>query len=91
MKWISSLESSREIELPRRISSNSEIVKIYMFFEASRTGCRKTIFDVTKVTYNLYSWAISCMSREMTEIDSRDSAKCQKSKLGDIDGILGIV
>ena len=25
----------------------------------------------------------------MMEMDGRDSAKCQKSKLGDIDGILG--
>ena len=36
-----------------------------MFFEASHFGCRKTIFDVTKVTYNMYSCAISGMSREM--------------------------
>ena len=49
------------------------------------------IFDVTKVTYNMYSCAISCMSREMMEMDSRDSAKCKKSKLGDIDDIFGIV
>ena len=49
------------------------------------------IFDVTKVTYNMYSCAISCMSREMMEIDGRDSAKCKKSKLGDIDDIFGIV
>ena len=48
-------------------------------------------FDVTKVTYNMYLWAISCMSREMMETDGRDSAECQKSKLGDIDDILGIV
>ena len=27
----------------------------------------------------------------MIEIDGRDSAKCQKSKLGDIDGIMRIV
>ena len=49
------------------------------------------MFDVMKVTYNMYSWVISCMSREMTEMDDRDSAKCQKSKLEDIDDILGIV
>ena len=71
--------------------SNFETVGIYKFFEASYIGCCKKIFDVTKVTYNMYSWAISCMSREMTEMDGRDSAECQKSKLGDIDAILGIV
>ena len=27
----------------------------------------------------------------MIEMDGRDSAKCQKSKLGDIDGIMEIV
>ena len=72
-------------------SSNVKTVGIYTFFEASRIRCRKTIFDVTKVTYNMYSWAISCMSREMTEMDCRNSVECQKSKLGDIYGILGIV
>ena len=49
------------------------------------------IFDVTEVTYNMYSYAISCMSREMMEMDGRDSAKCQKSNLWDIDSIFGIV
>ena len=44
----------------------------------------KTIFDVTKVTYNTYSCAISGMSRKMMEMDGRDSAKCRKSKLRDI-------
>ena len=48
-----------------------------MFFEASRFGCRKTIFDVTKSTYNRYSCAISDMSREMMEMDGRDSAECR--------------
>ena len=48
-----------------------------MFFEASRFGCRKTIFDVTKVTINIYSWAISGMSREMRKMVGRDSAECQ--------------
>ena len=48
-----------------------------MFFEASSFGCRKTIFDATKVTYNTYSCAISGMSREMTKMDGRDSAECQ--------------
>ena len=48
-----------------------------MFFEASRFGCRKMIFDVTKVTYNMYSCSISGMSRESMKMDSRDSAECQ--------------
>ena len=53
------------------------------FFEASRFECRKTIFDVKKVTYNMYSCAISCMSREMTKMNGRDSTKYRKSKLRD--------
>ena len=48
-----------------------------MFFEASRFGCRKMIFDVTKVTYNMYSCAISGMSREMMKMNGRDSVECQ--------------
>ena len=48
-----------------------------MFFEASRFGCRKTVFDVTKVTYNKYSCTISCMSREMMKMDGRDSFEYQ--------------
>ena len=51
-----------------------------MFFEASRFGCRKTIFDATKATYNTYSCVISGMSRESMKIDSRDSAECQNWK-----------
>ena len=43
-KQILLLESSREIYLARRISLNFETIKIYTFFEASRFGCRKTIF-----------------------------------------------
>ena len=39
------------------------------------------IFDVTKVTYNMYSCDISCMSREMMEMDGRNSAKYKKSKI----------
>ena len=35
------------------------------------------IFDATKVTYNMYSYAISGMSREMMKMDDRDSAECQ--------------
>ena len=52
-----------------------------MFFEAPSIGCRKKIFDVKKVTYKMYSCAISCMSREMIEMDGQDSAKCRKSKI----------
>ena len=48
-----------------------------MFFEALRFGCRKTVFDVTKVTYNKYSCTISSMSREMMKMDGRDSAEYQ--------------
>ena len=83
-KRISPLESSREIYLARKISSNSETAKIYTFFEASRFGCRKTIFDATKVTYNMYSCAISGMSREMMKMDGRDSAECQNWEKKDI-------
>ena len=77
MKRISPLESSREIYLARRISSNFETVGVGTFFEASWFGCRKTIFDATKVTYNMYSCAISGMSREMMKMDGRDSAEYQ--------------
>ena len=62
-KRIAPLESSREIYLARKISSNFETVGIYMFFEASRFGCRKTISNATKVKYDKYSYAISGMSR----------------------------
>ena len=55
-----------------------------MFFEASHFRCRKMTFDAMKVTYNRYSCAINGMSREMMKIDDRDSAKCRKSKLGNI-------
>ena len=74
---ISPLESSREIYLARKISSNSETVRVDTFFEASHYGCRKTIFDATKVTYNTYSCAISGISREMMKMDGRDSAEYQ--------------
>ena len=43
-----------------------------MFFEASRFGCSKTIFDETKVTYNIHSCVISGMSREIIKMDGRD-------------------
>ena len=59
-----------------------------MFFEASSFGCRKMICDVTKVTYNMYSCNTGFMSREMMEMDVRDSAKCKKSKSEDIIGNL---
>ena len=62
-----------------------------MFFEASRFGCRKTIFDVTKITYNTYSCAISGMSREMMKMDCRDSAECQNWEKNDIMVILKFV
>ena len=48
-----------------------------MLFEASRFGCRKTIFDATKVTYNKYSCVISGMSGEMMKIDDRGSTESQ--------------
>ena len=46
-----------------------------MFFEASDYGCRKTIFDVTKVIYSTYSFTISGMSREMMKMDDRGSVE----------------
>ena len=62
-----------------------------MFFEASRYGCHKTIFDATKVTYNTYSCAMSGMSREMVKMDGRGSAEYQNWEKKDIIGINGIV
>ena len=49
------------------------------------------ICEVKKVTYNTYSCGICCMSREMMEMDGRDSAKGRKSKLGDMIGIIRIL
>ena len=72
-------------------TSNSEIVGVYTFFEASRFGCLKMIFDETKVTYNTYSCAISGMSREKMKMDGRDSAECQNWEKEDIIGINGKV
>ena len=60
-----------------------------MFFEASRFGCCKSIFDATKVTYNTYSRAISGMSREIMKMDGRDSAECQNWEKNDINVIFG--
>ena len=76
-KRISPLESSREIKLARKISSNSETVGVDTFFKASRFGCLKTIFDATKVTYNTYSCAMSGMSREIMKMDGRGGAEYQ--------------
>ena len=39
------------------------------------------IFDVTKVTYNTHSCAISGMSREMMKMDGRDGAEYQIWKM----------
>ena len=47
--------------------------------------------DVTKVTYNMYSYDTCRMSREMMEIEGLDSAKWQKSKRRDMDGISKIL
>ena len=62
-----------------------------MFFEASCFGCRKTIFDAKKVTYNTYSCAISGMSREIMRMDYRDSVECQNWEKKDIMVILEFV
>ena len=62
-----------------------------MFYEASRFGCRKTIFGATKVTYNTYSCAVSGMSREMMKMDGRDCAECKKWGKKDLVGINVIV
>ena len=59
-----------------------------MFFEASCFGCRKMIFDETKVTYNMYSCVISDMSKEMMKREGRDSAECQNWRKKDINVIL---
>ena len=87
-KWISPLESSHEIQLARKISSNFETIRIYTFFEASCFECRKTILDATKVTYNTYSCAMSGMSIETMKMDGRDSAECQNWEKNDICVIL---
>ena len=66
------------------------IVGIYTFFEASHFGCRKIIFDATKVTYNIYSCAISGMSIEIMKMDSRDSAECENWEIKGHNGHFGI-
>ena len=62
-----------------------------MFFEASRFGYCKTVFNAMKVTYNTYSCAISGMSREGMKMDGRGSAECQNWGKKDINVINGIV
>ena len=61
-----------------------------MFFEASRFGCRKIIFDSKKVTYNAYSCVISGMSREMRKMDGRGRAEYQNWEKRDKIDIIGI-
>ena len=70
---------------------NSETVGVGTFFEASWFGCRKTIFDTTKVTYNTYSCSISGMSREMMKMDGRDSAECQNWEKKNVNIILKLI
>ena len=84
------MELSRKIYLARKISLNSDTVGVDTFFKASHFGCRKSIFDATKVTYNTYSRVVSGMSREMMKMDDRDSAECQNWEKKDIDGIIEI-
>ena len=72
-------------------TSNFETIGVGTFFEALRFGCRKTISDATKVTYNVYSCAISGMSREMMKMNGRDRVECQNLENNDIIGINGIV
>ena len=62
-----------------------------MFFEASQFGCRKMIFVATKVIYDTYSGTISGMSREMVEMDGRNSAKCQNWEYRDKFCVMEIV
>ena len=45
------------------------------------------IFDATKVTYNMYSCAISGMSREIMKMDDRGSAEYQNWEKRDINVI----
>ena len=54
--------------------------------------CCKTVFEVKKITYNMYSCAICGMNREMMKMDGRDSAECQnwgkKNKMGILEFVL---
>ena len=49
------------------------------------------IFDAMKVTYNMYSCAISGMSRQTMKMDGRDSAECQNWEKKDVNIIFVIV
>ena len=49
------------------------------------------IFIAMKVIYDAYSCTISGMSREMVEMDGRNSAKCQNWEKRDKIGIIEIV
>ena len=60
-----------------------------MLFEASRFGCRKTIFYAMKVTYSMYSCTVSGMSREMMKMDDRGSAEYQIWEMRGHKGHLG--
>ena len=48
------------------------------------------IFDVTKVTNDTYSCAISGISREMMKMDDRDSDECQNWEMKGHNGHFGI-
>ena len=43
---------------------------------------------MTKVTYYMYSYDTCCKMGEMMEMDGLNSAKCQKSKIRDMMGII---
>ena len=47
-------------------------------------------FDVRKVTYNMYSYAISGMSKEIMKMDGRDSTECQNWEMKGHNGHFGI-
>ena len=49
------------------------------------------IFIATKVIYDTYSGTISGMSREMVEMDGRNSTECQNWENRDKIGIMEIV
>ena len=66
-------------------------VGVGTFFEASQFGCRKMIFVEKKVIYDTYSGTISGMSREIVEMDGRNSAECQNWENRDKIGIMEIV
>ena len=66
-------------------------VGVDTFFEVSQFGCRKMIFVATKVIYDTYSCTMSGMSREMVEMDGRNSAECQNWEKRDKIGIMEIV